>query len=211
MNENKPATSETAAPKLLRRKLSDTRTAINHKFYIAGHEGYLTVGLFEDGSPGEVFITMAKEGSTIGGLLDVIASQISLELQYGIPVEVVVKMLVGHRFQPSGVTRNPDIRYAASIAHYIGRWLGIQFVPGYKEANSFGAGNRKVGVILPDLAQGEGPGIDPEPPDGRTDSDGGSRPKCLTCPHCGHITVCEGTGFKCLNCEEWLDVRRYLL
>jgi len=117
----------------LRRRLSDTRTALTHKFDIAGHEGYLTVGLFEDGSPGELFITMAKEGSTIGGLMDGIGTLTSLALQYGVPMDALVKKFAHVRFEPSGFTKNPEIRNAASITDYVFRWLGLQFIPGYRE------------------------------------------------------------------------------
>ena len=120
----------------LRRRLSDTRTAITHKFDIAGHEGYLTVGLFEDNSPGELFITMAKEGSTIGGLMDGIGTLTSLALQYGVPLDALVKKFAHVRFEPSGFTKNPEIRNAASITDYVFRWLGFQFVPGYREEHS---------------------------------------------------------------------------
>ena len=124
------------AGKPLRRRLSDTRTAITHKFDIAGHEGYLTVGLFEDGHPGELFITMAKEGSTIGGLMDGIGTLTSMALQYGVPLEALVKKFAHQRFEPSGFTKNPEIRNAASITDYVFRWLALQFVPGYREANA---------------------------------------------------------------------------
>jgi ribonucleoside-diphosphate reductase alpha chain len=122
------------AGKPLRRRLSDTRTAITHKFDIAGHEGYLTVGLFENNEPGELFITMAKEGSTIGGLMDGIGTLTSLALQYGVPLEALVRKFAHVRFEPSGFTKNPEIRNAASITDYVFRWLGVQFVPGYREA-----------------------------------------------------------------------------
>ena len=122
--------------KPLRRRLPDTRTALTHKFDIAGHEGYLTVGLFEDGLPGELFITMAKEGSTIGGLMDAIGTLTSMALQYGVPLPALVRKFAHQRFEPSGFTKNPDIRNAASITDYVFRWLANQFVPGYREANS---------------------------------------------------------------------------
>jgi ribonucleoside-diphosphate reductase alpha chain len=109
---------------------------LTHKFDIAGHEGYLTVGLFEDGTPGELFITMAKEGSTIGGLMDGIGTLTSLALQYGVPLEALVRKFAHVRFEPSGFTRNPEIRNAASITDYVFRWLGFQFVPGYREETS---------------------------------------------------------------------------
>jgi ribonucleoside-diphosphate reductase alpha chain len=120
----------------LRRRLADTRTSLTHKFDIAGHEGYLTVGLFEDGTPGELFITMAKEGSTIGGLMDGIGTLTSLALQYGVPLEALVRKFAYVRFEPSGFTKNPEIRNAASITDYVFRWLGFQFVPGYREEYS---------------------------------------------------------------------------
>jgi ribonucleoside-diphosphate reductase alpha chain len=120
----------------LRRRLSDTRTAITHKFEIASHEGYLTVGLFENSQPGELFITMAKEGSTIGGLMDGIGTLTSLALQYGVPLDALVRKFAHVRFEPSGYTKNPDIRNAASITDYVFRWMAMQFVPGYREANT---------------------------------------------------------------------------
>ncbi len=119
-----------------RRRLPDTRTAVTHKFDIAGHEGYLTVGLFENGQPGELFITMAKEGSTIGGLMDAIGTLTSIALQYGVPLEALVKKFSHQRFEPSGFTKNPEIRNASSITDYVFRWMALQFIPGYREANS---------------------------------------------------------------------------
>jgi ribonucleoside-diphosphate reductase alpha chain len=119
-----------------RNRLPDTRVALNHKFDIAGHEGYITVGLFENGQPGELFIQMAKEGSTIGGLMDTVATLTSISLQYGVPLESLVKKFAFQRFEPSGFTKNPDIRNASSITDYVFRWLGCQFIKGYKEATS---------------------------------------------------------------------------
>jgi ribonucleoside-diphosphate reductase alpha chain len=120
----------------LRKRLPETRTAITHKFDIAGHEGYLTVGLFEDGRPGELFITMAKEGSTIGGLMDCIGTLTSMALQYGVPLEALVRKFAHQRFEPSGFTKNPEIRNASSIIDYVFRWLALQFIPGYSAANN---------------------------------------------------------------------------
>ncbi len=122
------------AGKPLRRRLPDTRTAVTHKFDIAGHEGYLTVGLFENGQPGELFITMAKEGSTIGGLMDAIGTLTSMALQYGVPLDALVRKFAHQRFEPSGFTKNPDIRNASSITDYVFRWMAVQFIPGYREA-----------------------------------------------------------------------------
>jgi ribonucleoside-diphosphate reductase alpha chain len=119
-----------------RERLPETRRSMTHKFDIQGHEGYLTVGFFEDGRPGELFVTMAKEGSTIGGLMDTIGTLVSMCLQYGVPLEVLVNKFAHSRFEPSGFTRNPDIPIAKSLADYIFRWMGIQFVPGYRAANA---------------------------------------------------------------------------
>jgi ribonucleoside-diphosphate reductase alpha chain len=120
----------------MRRRLSDTRESITHKFNVAGHEGYLIVGLYEDGRPGELFITMAKEGSTIGGLMDSLGTAISVALQYGVPVESLVNKFAHQRFEPMGMTTNADIPFAKSLVDYIFRWLGMQFIPGYRELNS---------------------------------------------------------------------------
>ncbi len=107
---------------------------MTHKFNVAGHEGYITVGLYDDGRPGELFITMAKEGSTIGGLMDCFGTAVSMSLQYGVPLEVYVSKFSHTRFEPMGHTKNPDIRIAKSIVDYIFRWLGIEFLAGYREA-----------------------------------------------------------------------------
>jgi len=120
----------------MRRRLPDTRGSLTHKFNVAGHEGYLTVGLYEDGLPGELFITMAKEGSTIGGLMDSLGTAVSVALQYGVPLESLVRKFTHQRFEPAGMTTNRDIPIAKSLVDYIFRWLGIQFIPGYREANS---------------------------------------------------------------------------
>jgi ribonucleoside-diphosphate reductase alpha chain len=129
----------------LRHRMPDTRMSLTHKFEIAGHEGYITVGLYEDGQPGELFIQMSKEGSTIGGLMDTVATLTSMALQYSVPLESLVRKFAYQRFEPSGFTKNPDIRSATSITDYVFRWLGCQFIKGYKEA------------ISPNRGQGELP------------------------------------------------------
>jgi ribonucleoside-diphosphate reductase alpha chain len=121
--------------KARRERLPDTRNSLTHKFNIAGHEGYLNVGLYPDGRPGELFITMAKEGSTVGGLMDAFGTAISMSLQYGVPLEVLVNKFSHTRFEPMGHTTNPDIRIAKSMLDYIFRWMGISFIPGYREAS----------------------------------------------------------------------------
>ncbi len=124
-----------AVQKPRRERLEDTRQSITHKFSVSGHEGYITVGLYPDGRPGELFITMAKEGSTIGGLMDAFGTSVSMSLQYGVPLEDYVRKFSHMRFEPQGYTKNPDIRIAKSLIDYIFRWLGITFLPGYKEAS----------------------------------------------------------------------------
>jgi ribonucleoside-diphosphate reductase alpha chain len=130
---DKQAAKAVATPR--RERLPDTRQSVTHKFNVAGHEGYITVGLFPDGRPGELFITMAKEGSTVGGLMDCFGTAVSMSWQYGVPLEVYVNKFSHTRFEPMGHTKNPDIRIAKSIVDYIFRWLGITFLPGYREMN----------------------------------------------------------------------------
>lgn len=112
---------------LLRKRLPDTRRSITHKFTVAGHEGYLTVGLYEDGSPGELFIPMAKEGSTIGGLMNCFGTAVSVCLQHGVPLNTLVQKFAHTRFEPSGFTKDPDIPMAKSLMDYLFRWLGKTF------------------------------------------------------------------------------------
>jgi ribonucleoside-diphosphate reductase alpha chain len=120
----------------LRRRLPDTRHALTHKFDVGGHEGYITVGLYEDGQPGEIFITMAKDGSTMSGLMDTIATLVSVSLQYGVPIESLVRKFEHVRFEPNGMTRNPEIPIAKSLTDYIFRWLATEFIPGYRQAHA---------------------------------------------------------------------------
>ncbi|HEY8749017.1 MAG TPA: LAGLIDADG family homing endonuclease [Tepidisphaeraceae bacterium] len=148
----------------LRRRLPDTRHAMTHKFDVAGHEGYITVGLYEDGQPGEVFIRIAKEGSTIGGLMDTIATLVSVSLQYGVPVESLVRKFEHVRFEPSGMTRNPEIPIAKSLTDYIFRWMAMEFVPGYRTAH---APKREKRKSTPTIEA---------PPEPQSDSDMGDFP-----------------------------------
>src|SRR6266540_221103 len=134
--EQELATVRNRLDQPVRHRMPDTRNSMTHRFEIAGHEGYITVGLYEDGQPGELFITMSKEGSTIGGLMDTVGTLTSIALQYGVPLESLVKKFAYQRFEPSGFTKNPDIRHATSITDYVFRWLACQFIKGYKEATS---------------------------------------------------------------------------
>ncbi len=129
-------TEEAPPSRPFRRRLAETRNSITHKFSVAGHEGYLTVGLYEDGQPGELFITMAKEGSTVGGLMDVVGTCVSMALQYGVPLITLVDKFRHARFEPSGMTSNKNIPFAKSLIDYIFCWMGCQFIPGYAEKNT---------------------------------------------------------------------------
>lgn len=111
-----------------RRRLPDERRSITHKFQIGKHQGYINVGLYDDGNPGEVFLTMSKEGSVISGLVDAFATSISIGLQYGVPLKVFVNKFAHMRFEPSGETQNPNLPYATSIVDYIFRWLALKFL-----------------------------------------------------------------------------------
>jgi ribonucleoside-diphosphate reductase alpha chain len=207
--------------KPLRRRLPDTRAAYTHKFDIAGHEGYLTVGVFEDGQPGELFITMSKEGSTIGGLMDSIGTLTSMALQYGVPLEALVKKFAHQRFEPSGFTKNPEIRNASSITDYVFRWLAFQFIPGYRE--SVKAARTQPELAIPGLAEEIKKKVNRPVPELPIADDtevievtkAARRAATLTqmitnqqdapsCPNCGQITVRNGACYKCLNCGESL-------
>ena len=111
-----------------RQRLPDERASTTHKFSVGGSEGYITVGVYEDGRPGEVFIKMSKEGSTLSGVMDGLALTLSIGLQYGVPLKVLVDKLINTRFEPSGLTENPQIRFASSLLDYVGRWLGRKFI-----------------------------------------------------------------------------------
>ena len=197
----------------MRRRLPDERHAITHKFTISGHEGYLTVGLYPDtGQPGEIFIVMAKEGSVVSGLVDCFATAISLALQYGVPLKVLVDKFVHSRFEPSGITANPEIRFARSIADYIFRWLALKFLPGHEIAKN-GKAEEGNGVPAPDLA-----GAMPQPVESQPPSPGApaepsveeaKNPPGVTfeleidappCPVCGSLMVRRGSCTTCLNC-----------
>ncbi|MFH0953204.1 MAG: vitamin B12-dependent ribonucleotide reductase [Verrucomicrobiota bacterium] len=198
----------------LRRRMPTTRRSITHKFDIAGHEGYLTVGLYDDGSPGELFITMAKEGSTIGGLMDSFGTAISLCLQYGVPVKTLVEKFAHSRFEPSGFTKNPDIPIAKSLTDYIFRWMGHAFLEGFKApapAKSLQPENH-VGAHAtapkPELqhadkkAAASDPshtsfGMNVEILDKQFESFMEDAP---VCDQCGAITVRNGACYRCYNC-----------
>jgi ribonucleoside-diphosphate reductase alpha chain len=189
----------------VRRKLPDERHAITHKFDIQGHEGYITVGLFEDGQPGEIFLVMAKEGSTISGFADAFAQAISYALQYGVPLQALVDKFSHVRFEPSGMTRNPEIRFAKSIVDYIFRWLASKFLS--PEAQFYAGVN---GRELEDSANSElmktaddavvaatAPKASATPGAHSTIQNQEDAPPCSTC---GSIMIRSGACYKCANC-----------
>ena len=184
----------------VRRRLPDERQAITHKFDIAGHEGYITVGLFEDGSPGEIFLVMAKEGSTISGFADAFAQAISYSLQYGVPLQDLVDKFSHVRFEPAGLTRNPDVRIAKSIVDYIFRWLASKFLS--VEAQHAAGVNLQEGASADgeQLTFGDAPRFAATAPSTATNfaiQNDQDAPPCATC---GQIMIRNGACYKCVNC-----------
>jgi len=188
--------------RVLRHKLPDERRSITHKFDIAGHEGYIIAGMYEDGQPGEIFITMSKEGSTISGLMDSFATAISIALQYGVPLKGLVDKFSHMRFEPSGFTKNPDIPMAKSIMDYIFRWLASKFLDGEAQ--------QEAGIVKRDPVE-----------DGQQKkvvsiaahaTPRGGAPVSISsvtslyqqdappCPDCGAIMIRSGACYKCMNC-----------
>ncbi|HEY6117415.1 MAG TPA: vitamin B12-dependent ribonucleotide reductase [Candidatus Dormibacteraeota bacterium] len=215
--EKKKEAAVDGEPKAVRHKLPDERKAVTHKFDVAGHEGYLTVGLYEDGTPGELFVTMAKEGSTISGLMDAFATQTSYALQFGVPLKFMVDKFSHMRFEPSGFTKNKEIPIAKSIVDYIFRWMASHFLPIEDQD--------EAGVIRRE--ETPAPVADPKPtqpefkviaaPNAHKTTNGitnagraqGAPPiqkiafvntDAPACPDCGSITVRSGSCYKCLNC-----------
>jgi ribonucleoside-diphosphate reductase alpha chain len=180
-----PAPVEKVVYRPVRRKLPDERRSITHKFSIGGHEGYITVGMYDDGAPGEIFITMAKEGSTISGLMDSLATAISFNLQYGVPLKFLVDKFAHVRFEPSGWTGNPQIPYAKSIIDYIFRWLGGKF----------------LGAEYATTEAGETPNLRPTEPDPQQALPFASAvADAPLCAECGSIMTRNGSCYKCGNC-----------
>ncbi len=199
-----PAVTAAAVPaaegRPARRKLPDERHAITHKFQIAGHEGYITVGMYEDGKPGEIFLVMAKEGSTISGLMDAFATSISMALQYGVPLEALVEKFSHVRFEPSGFTKNPEIPYAKSITDYIFRWLASKFLSAeHQEAVGVQASETSLkphsGPVTPVWVQSDRAPETPAPGAAmRAQSD------APPCHYCGSIMIRNGSCYRCANC-----------
>jgi ribonucleoside-diphosphate reductase alpha chain len=179
-----------------RERLPAERRSITHRFEVGGHEGYIIVGMYADGRPGEVFIKMAKEGSTLSGVMDGLALSLSVGLQYGVPLTVLVDKLTNTRFEPSGFTQNPQIRYASSLLDYVSRWLGGKFISSNylkprtpsSERETFttrgGISARDQGKVQP------APAADPS----------ASTVDAPSCPTCGMLMVPNGSCYKCVNC-----------
>jgi ribonucleoside-diphosphate reductase alpha chain len=200
--ELKAGAVESKEARPLRRRLPDECRSIRHKFDIAGHEGYIHVGMYEDGQPGEIFITMSKEGSTISGLMDSFATAISIALQYGVPLRGLVDKFSHMRFEPSGFTKNPDIPMAKSIMDYIFRWLASKFLDGDAQ--------QEVGVVaresVEEVPQKKVVSIAPATPRGGAPVTTISAVTSLyqqdapPCPDCGAIMIRSGACYKCMNC-----------
>ncbi len=180
------------APQLRRRKLPDTRHSITHKFSVAGFEGYATVGLFEDGKPGEIFITLGKAGSTLAGFADAFATAISFALQHGVELRFLVDKFSHARFEPSGFTSNPQIPMAKSIVDYVFRWMAIQFLP-------------KEDQPEPATSAANGSEIERE---AAASDNLSARERAVfiaqadapPCHECGEIMVRNGACYVCVNC-----------
>ncbi|MGE5215829.1 MAG: vitamin B12-dependent ribonucleotide reductase [Chloroflexota bacterium] len=203
--EQKTAAAESKEARPLRRRLPDERRSITHKFDIAGHEGYITAGIYEDGQPGEIFIKMSKEGSTISGLMDSFATAISMALQYGVPLRVLVDKFSHMRFEPSGFTKNPDIPMAKSIMDYIFRWLATKFLDSDAQ--------QEVGIVKQEAVE-EAPSKKVVSIATAHAAPRGGAPVVTSissvtslyqqdappCPDCGAIMIRSGACYKCMNC-----------
>ena len=199
--KKKPASAEGREQRDLfargqRRKLPDERKSITHKFSTGGHEGYIIAGMYEEGTPGEIFIKIAKEGSTLSGFMDGLALSISIGLQYGVPLKVLVDKLINTRFEPSGFTENPSIHYANSVLDYIARWLGGKFLS--PEHLKPGAALGDPGMVHPlsgSPAANSTRTKSIQPSDSNDTI--GDAPSC---PTCGMLMVPNGSCHKCVNC-----------
>jgi ribonucleoside-diphosphate reductase alpha chain len=189
-----------------REKMPVERASVTHKFSVGGHEGYVTVGMYEDGRPGEVFIKMSKEGSTLSGVMDGLALTLSIGLQYGVPLKVLVDKLVNTRFEPSGITANPNIRFVSSVLDYLARWLGGRFIS---------ADYLKLSGAAPTETAAVGTALAPPAPSPafatlgsvarRAEATPANSPSnahegAPTCSECGMLMVPNGACYKCENC-----------
>ncbi|MGC2268114.1 MAG: hypothetical protein WA608_15075, partial [Candidatus Acidiferrales bacterium] len=188
-----------------RRKLPNERDSITHKFSIGGHEGYLTVGKYDDGDPGEIFIKMAKEGSTLSGIMDAFALSVSIALQYGVPLRALVDKFVNSRFEPSGYTGNPNIRYAKSVVDYIGRWLGGKFIsPDYLDGEATVTTEQVAPASAPEAATKPSANA-PVMATRYSEPEMSTRQRATiddapSCSECGMLMTPNGSCYKCSNC-----------
>jgi ribonucleoside-diphosphate reductase alpha chain len=192
------AATEVTGFRPVRRKLPVERRAITHKFTIGGHEGYITVGMYDDGQPGEIFLVMAKEGSAISGLMDSFATAISLALQYGVPLKVLIDKFSHTRFEPSGHTGNPEVPYAKSIVDYIFRWLASKFLPREEQVQAGVHVTEKPISSTVEIVS-VNPVSAPQMNDMKSMYALDDAP---TCAGCGSIMVRNGSCYKCMNCGE---------
>jgi ribonucleoside-diphosphate reductase alpha chain len=201
-----------APPRAVRHKLQAERASVTHKFNIGGHEGYITVGLYPDGNPGELFITMAKEGSTVSGLMDSFALAASIALQHGVPLKLLCEKFAHTRFEPSGWSGNTEIGFAKSIMDYIFRWLHLRFLTGQQQLLFENLRPKVAGALAEPPTIGDLNGSSSEPRaenrDPRTGSvhaadalsnlvDFGDAP---TCSFCGSIMTRNGSCYRCMSC-----------
>ncbi len=171
------------------------RKSLTHKFSIGGHEGYIIVGMYEEGGPGEIFIKMAKEGSTLSGFMDGLALSISIGLQYGVPLKALVDKLTNTRFEPSGFTENPSIRYTSSVLDYLARWLGGKFLSSDCLKPSAASSEDMIhpAISSPAVNAGNHKPI-------QSSSGGGTAGDAPSCSTCGMLMVPNGSCYKCVNC-----------
>ena len=196
--ETAPAAAVEPESRPLRHKLPDERRAITHKFSIAGHEGYITVGMYENGRPGEIFLVMAKEGSTISGLMDAFATSISIAFQYGVPLEALVEKFSHVRFEPSGFTKNPEIPYAKSITDYIFRWLASKFLS--QEHQQAVGVQSSAGSLSQTLDTGVASGAGAASRTASLESAFKVQSDAPACHFCGSIMIRNGSCYRCANC-----------
>jgi ribonucleoside-diphosphate reductase alpha chain len=187
--------AESLEPRPQRRKLPDERRAITHKFSIAGHEGYITTGMYEEGRPGEIFLVMAKEGSTISGLMDAFATAISMALQYGVPLEALVEKFSHTRFEPSGFTKNPEVPYAKSITDYIFRWLAAKFLSA-EHQEAVGVQTAAATAVRTEAAATGGD----EAARAAYAGSFKSQSDAPSCHYCGNLMMRNGACYRCANC-----------
>jgi ribonucleoside-diphosphate reductase alpha chain len=189
-------------PRAQREKLPYERDSVTHKFSVSGHEGYITVGKYEDGRPGEIFIKMSKEGSTLSGIMDGLALTISLGLQYGVPLKVFVDKLLNTRFEPSGITANPKIRFVSSVLDYIARWLGGRFISSdYLKLNGDQAAHpAPLAASLPSPVSAEALRLAPPLTNPVSSKPRDQHEGAPTCSECGMLMVPNGACYKCENC-----------